>query len=73
MLIHEYCTGGTGSQALAAGILGLHFALTTDGGRCYSREEISSLVEHGLGPHKIVGELVLPISTCLMFRKGGQP
>lgn len=70
LFVHEYCTDGAGTQGLAAGILGLHFGLTTDGGRCYRRSEIGTIVAEALGPHHVVDELTLPVSTCLMFQRG---
>ena len=70
LLIHEYLVGAAGSQDLAASIQGLHFALTTLGGRCFTRSELVNLVNESLGYDRILEELILPKSSVLVFGRG---
>ena len=67
--IHEYVLRSGGKQSLAAAMLGLHFALTTDGGRCYSEEEILSTVSDVLGQSHVVAKCSLPISTAYRIER----
>ncbi|MFO0838333.1 MAG: class I SAM-dependent methyltransferase [Phycisphaerae bacterium] len=70
VFVHEYCLDGDDTQQLAAGILGLHFALTTGGGRCYTRRELQTIVSGALGEHGIRNELPLLNATVLEFERG---
>ncbi|MDP3939524.1 MAG: class I SAM-dependent methyltransferase [Deltaproteobacteria bacterium] len=70
LLIHEYLLDGAGTQALAAGVLGLHFALTTGGGRCYSLQELLDLCARATPFNSIEFSLTLPISTVVILRRG---
>lgn len=70
LLIHEYLLDAPGDQRLAAAMLGLHFALTTDHGRCYSREELLALCR-STGFDHLDFLIALPVSTVIGLRRSG--
>lgn len=59
------------SSRLQAAILGLHFALTSSRGRCFTRGEISSVVEAALPEARLRAVCHLGLSDLLLYRCGG--
>ena len=70
ILVHEYVVGASGSQNLAASILGLHFVITTAGGRCFTLPEIGSLLQESLGFRLEFEQAVSQISSVIAFVDG---
>jgi 2-polyprenyl-3-methyl-5-hydroxy-6-metoxy-1,4-benzoquinol methylase len=56
------------NSPLYAAILGVHFALTSTGGRCYSKDEISRVISEALPKAALQSENHLDSSDLLLYR-----
>jgi SAM-dependent methyltransferase len=69
LVIQEYLfDGGINALPIRAATLGIHFALTSEGGRCYYNKEISKIVDEGLPSFKLIVAESLGVSDILMYR-----
>ncbi len=68
ILVHEYLVDTGPPQGLAASILGLHFALTTGGGRCFTCSELDDVfARSGYGPR--LRQPVTAISSVTLYER----
>jgi SAM-dependent methyltransferase len=68
IVIQEYLLDANDKYSLPAAILGVHFALTTDGGRTYTTSEITNILRHSLGDVVIEGRADGAISSILVYK-----
>ena len=69
IVIQEYPLSVNGSARLEPAILGLHFLLTTGGGRTYTDHEIRALVEKTARGFEFEHFLDFGVSALFVFRR----
>lgn len=68
IVIQEYLLDANSRHNLSAAILGVHFALTTHGGRTYTTSEVTDLLNRSFGRVAMEGLVGGSVSSLIVYR-----